>query len=441
MRLVLKSFFACCFSVLMCMEVYATQPGSVSYKKLDDRVSVVFVDTYSTDSLLIMMCVSAGVADEIEHQGVANLLCDVLLRKLKQQADADNLPYGAQSSAYTGYDQSVYYFYGKPENLEGFIKNFSLVTQDFSCTAEQLAKSKKSIEQTIKDHAKIDKFNMQRDVRRSLYWHAGYGNNSLGELADLEVITPGRLVSFYNDYYRKSKITFVILGRTNHNQVTNSVQKYFGAEKWSEKFVEQNRRLEEPPHHGSTVHITRESTQTDVVVMNFYWKITSYKEDKNKALADEIFIMHLEKAMQQQLVEQQKLISSMSINYTNWNKEYGDFCVTVTVDPSADLEFIKLAVVASMKCLASEGITKAQVATAVKRVVANANFYKMDAMDAVDWISKRISAGYTWDDLKNYAKFAEKTDCEFVNKEVKKLFSKEPDVISIIKPKDEKYAI
>lgn len=423
------------------MDVIAAPFSSVSYNQLDDRVSVMFIDTGVPDSLLIMMCVSAGVADEVEHRGVANLFSQVFLQKLKHQADTDNLQYGAQSNAYAGYDQSVYYFYGKPENLEGFIKSFSKITEKFSCTEQELADAKKVVEQTIKDQSKIDKFNIQKTAMRSLYWHAGYGNDINGEMSDVAAVIPEYLGDFCKNYYRRKKITFLVVGRMNNKKTTELIQKYFGKDKWKEKFLEQKDRLKEPKHHGSTVQIVRKSDQADVAMLNFYWKITPYRENKTNALADEIFISYLESVIPQQLVEQQKLISSMSFNHVSWNREYGHFCVTATVDPSADLELIKFAMGASIRCLASKGMTQEQVATHLKKVVANANFYKMDAMDAVDWISKRISAGYVWDDLKNYAKSAKKIDAKTVNSEAKKIFINPPEVISIIKPKGEKNAL
>lgn len=443
MRFVLQKIFSYCLAfwlVFKAVDVVATPFSSVSYNKLDDRISVVFIDTGIPDSLLVMMCVSTGVADEIEHRGIANLFSHVFLQKLKHQADTNNLQYGAQSNAYAGYDQSVYYFYGKPENLEGFVKSFGKITENFSCTEQELTNAKKIVEQTIKNQSKIDKFNVQKVAMRSLFWHAGYGNDINGEMKDISSAIPEYLTDFYKNYYQRKKITFLIVGRVNNKKTIEMFQKYLGQEKWKEKFQEQKNQLKEPKHHGSTVQIEQESEQTDVVMLNFYWKIASYYEDKVTALADEIFISYLESTMSQQLVEQQKLISSISFNHISWNKACGHFCITVTAHPSSDLDLIKFAISANMRCLASKGMTQEQVNSHLKKIVANANFYKMDVMDAVDWISKRVSAGYSWEYLKSYAKSTEKIDSQSVNTEAKKTFINPPAVISILKPKGEKNA-
>lgn len=444
MRFILQKFFAY-FIVLWLgfktMDVVATPFSSVSYNQLNDRVSVIFIDTGVPDSLLVMMCVATGVADEIEHRGIANLFSHVFLQKLKHQADTNNLQYGAQSNAYAGYDQSVYYFYGKPENLEEFIKSFGKITEDFSCTERELENAKKIVEQTIKNQSKIDKFSVQKNAMRSLFWHAGYGNDINGEIADVSSAIPEYLADFYKNYYRRKKITFLIVGRVNNKKTIDVVQKYFGQHKWKEKFLEQKNQLKEPKHHGSTAQIVQESEQTDVVMLNFYWKIASYYEDKVKALADEVFISYLGGAITQQLVEQQKLVSSMSFSHISWNKACGYFCVTVTAGPTSDLDLIKFALSANIRCLASKGMTQEQVNNHLKKIITNANFYKMDVMDAVDWISKRVSAGYSWDYLKSYAKSTEKIDAQTVNVEAKKVFINPPDVISILKPKGEKNAL
>lgn len=59
----------------------------------------------------------------------------------------------------------------------------------------------------------------------------------------------------------------------NNKKTTELIQKYFGKDKWKEKFLEQKDRLKEPKHHGSTVQIVRKSDQADVAMLNFIGRL------------------------------------------------------------------------------------------------------------------------------------------------------------------------
>lgn len=424
----------CCLSLLCCsLFSHASSVKSVSYQKLKNGISVVFIDTGTVDSVLIMMSVSAGSADEIESHGVANLLCEIISNRLKQQVNFNKLQYGVEVGSYTGYDQTVYYLYGKPENLNKYIKYFSDAICNFSCDEKMLQESKKAVYQKIKDDEKINKFDVQKSALSSLYWHAGYGYPITGESNDAELAHISSLNEFHKNNYKNNKITFFIVGRINQENTSELLQKTFSKNAGIAKI----NRLKEPEHHGSSVQIEKASEQIDTVMLNFYWKITPYSMNKTEALADEILVEYIENVLQKQLVNDLKIISAISSSHVSWNREHGHCYFSVTAPANADLDFIKTSVVASMKCLVSDGIENSEKVSQIKKKIINsANIYNMDAIDATDWISKRISAGYEWDFLMNFAKIGDKCDINLINKEAKKIFCKDPDVISIIKPKE-----
>ena len=53
-------------------------------EKLDKRVSVIFIDANSSDTLLVMFCISCGSTDEIKKEGLANLLSKLYVKKLNE---------------------------------------------------------------------------------------------------------------------------------------------------------------------------------------------------------------------------------------------------------------------------------------------------------------------------------------------------------------------
>ena len=80
-------------------------------EKLDKRVSVIFIDANSSDTLLVMFCISCGSINEIEKEGLANLLSKLYVKKLNE--NGNTLHYFEEINSYFGYDQSIYYVHEK----------------------------------------------------------------------------------------------------------------------------------------------------------------------------------------------------------------------------------------------------------------------------------------------------------------------------------------
>ena len=116
-------------------------------EKLDKRVSVIFIDANSSDTLLVMFCISCGSTDKIKKEGLANLLSKLYVNQLNENGNI--LHYGSEINSYVGYDQSIYYVHGKKENLDGILKNFGQIYSDFSVSKEEIALQKQDIEQKL----------------------------------------------------------------------------------------------------------------------------------------------------------------------------------------------------------------------------------------------------------------------------------------------------
>jgi predicted Zn-dependent peptidase len=387
-----------------------------------------------------MLCISSGSADEIDKHGVANLLNHMFAKKLKESTAAgSSLQYGVESNSYTGYDQSIYYFYGKLENLEGFIKNLGTIFSGFTFSTDELRDSKKTIERQIAEEQDIDKNIIRYEAKKSMYWHSNYGTKVSGDLEDLESISEEDIKNFKNKHYTNGRTTLIIAGNVDKDRALKEIAKHFQKTEIKSESID---RLKEPEHHGSTVRLTKYSSQVNVPIVEIYWRIPNYRNQKNRARAAEIFINHLDEALQKSLIEDQKIIASISFTYSFWNYDYGDFCLTFTPKNSDKVEETITGALAEIKYIVSEKITQQQAQKAAKKLTDSANVfhYDVDVMDFVDWISKRIGSGYSFDFLKSYQNFVNKFDLNEVNAVAKEIFKNDPCVISIIKPLEGKSA-
>jgi zinc protease len=400
-----------------------------SIKKLANGISVIFVDTSVSDALLVMLCVSAGSADEVTKEGVANLLSKVFAKKLNENSVAMHC--GAESNSYAGYDQSSYYFYGKLENLEKFLNNLGSVYSSFSFSKDDLETCRNSVEHSIINENQVDKSISYRESRKAMYWHSKYGASISGDIDGVKLITDDDLSQFKNKHYKNSRVAIIVAGNVDKNATIALVEKYFNKKDDGELKIN---RLQEPPHHGSTTKITKYSSQVSAPIVEMYWKIPNYRNDRNKALATEIFVNALKDPLRKILVDGQKIAASMSFAYSFWNYDYGDFCVTVTAANSDNVDELVTAISTEIKCLASDGLTDEQASVASKRLYNSSNLVGINTLNAVDHLSRRISSFCDFDFIEGYAGYVDKYDLNEVNKQAKEIFKNDPCVITVIMP-------
>jgi predicted Zn-dependent peptidase len=426
---ILLAFLSCAIDVARGEDPQLYRWSSI--QKLENGISVIFVDTSSTSTaILTMLCVSSGSTDEIEIKGVANILSKIFSRKLNENASA--LHYGSESSSYTGYDQSVYYFYGKAENLEGFIKNLGSVYSNFSFSKEDIDSCRQAEEQDIINKNQIDRTVASRESRKALYWHSGYGDDISGDLENLSLISDDDVRDFQRKNYKNARTTIIVAGKVDKKAVIDLVNKYFTRPKSNDTRAD---RLQEPPHHDSTTRITKYSRQISVPIVELYWKIPNYRGDRNKALATEIFVNFLDNWLQNAVIEGQKIAASMSFCYSFWNYEYGDFCIRVTARRPENVEMLINAITSEIKCIASDGITQEQANAAAKKLQGASNLVGMDMIDAVDRISKKLGSCCDYDFIKGFSDFAGKScDLSLINAQAKEVFKRDPCVITVIMP-------
>ena len=400
----------------------------ISSKKLSNNVSVVFIDPEKNDELLILFCVSSGSADEIVRRGVSNVLSKIFLKKL-QAATKES---GGECNSYVGFDQNVYYFFGKPKEIENYLKGFSTTLHDFSATDEDVTEIKNITEQSLNQSNQLDQKMLRSVARRSLYLHSGYGIGFEGDLRSVKAISAQEVNEFKNANYMNSQLTIVIAGKIDQNAVVKMIEKYFPINN-NEKAFERN-RLKEPPHHNFVTKLTKRSSQVNVPVIEMYWRIPNYLEDPEEALACDIFINVLDKILSKKLIDELGLAASISFKYSFWNREYGDFCITVTPKESGKINLLETAILSEIRFAAHEGISEKDAAEAAKKLSESANYLQQNIIDIADTFSKRMSSGYSYEFVRNFAEFSKKYKLDKVNEHAKEFFDKDPGVITIITP-------
>ncbi|MDR0677704.1 MAG: insulinase family protein [Holosporaceae bacterium] len=436
----IKKIFAF-LSILIIFCSKAERYRGSSFHKLSNGTSVVLVDTEKSDSLLVILCISSGSSNEIDKFGVANLLNYILAKKLKAATELDALQYGSESNSYTGHDQSVYYLYGKLENLEGFLKNLSKILSSSGITEEDADDAKQVMKRRAEEEEQKDRSVIKSEARRSVYWHSNYGNSVMGTLDAIESALKTDIENYKNRNYTPKNTTLVIVGNIDKNLAMENVSKYFGQEVQFPSNTSAVSRVQEPPHHDSVTKITKYSSQVNCLVVDIYWRIPNYRSQGKAALSAEIFINYLLEELRERLVDEQKVVVSMSSSYSLWNYDGGDLCLTVTFRKSDDIEECIAAVLSEIQYLVSEKISAKDAEKFSKKISDASNVFYMDTEFSTwsNWVIPKIGSGNDLDFLKSYSSWSKKYNLDEINAQGRAIFKNGPCVISITKPTENSY--
>jgi zinc protease len=432
-----KILFA--LSMLLLLDYRVEARIKSSFHKLDNGVSVIFVDTVKSDSIWVVLCVSAGSTDELDQDGVANLLTYMFTEKLQLNANTDALQHGSEISSRTDYDKSIYYYYGNAKSLEGFIKNVGQVFRTFSFSTDDMNANKNKIEQSMQTGDQVDKRTLHRESRSSIYWHSKYGAEITGDSDSLAKISNKDVLDFKNNNYTNNRATLVVAGNNVDKDATLAmVTRYF--EKKGRRSV--INRPQEPSHHGETVRIVKHSQQISVPLIEMYWRVPNYRTDRNGALGVEIFVNYLLEALRKNLIDEQKIAASIEISHAFWNYDCGDFSIIITSRNLDNVDEVITTALSEIKYIAFDGISREQANKAAAKIMSPGRraqtfpevAFGDDTLDAIDWITQRVGSGLEFDFLKGYADFSQKYNLENINTRAKDIFKNDPCVISIIKP-------
>jgi zinc protease len=434
----LKNLAFALFLLFYCSAGAEDQYRNSREHKLDNGITVILAETSLSDLIRVALCVSAGSADEIEKEGVANLLSKVLTKKFMNGVDENSVQYGSESNSYVGYDQSVYYFCGTVKNLEYFLKTFGELLKSSAISGNEVTTAKNSVERDIANDEHTDRILARKEARKSMYWHVKYGSDVNGTPEKLKFITGDDILRFKKNHYSPDKVTLILCfdpSKINQDAVLQLANKYFGdiGARTSPTTV----RLQEPPHHGSVVKIVKNSDQVSVPVVEVYYSIPSYKEDMPKALATEIYINYLDTALQKSLVDELKISSGISFAYSLWNRNYGDFCISIMLRNGIRIDDALTAILSEIKYIASEGMTDEYLNKAKQKLFDSSTFDGKDIMDILDRFTRRLGAGNSLESVKKVPDNMKKCSLEEVNTQGRAIFKKDPSVICVIKPRSD----
>ncbi len=195
---------------------------------------------YDKEKASLRLVVRVGSLQEEESErGLAHFLEHMVFRGSKSYSDYEvvdflesiGASFGADTNAYTGFDQTVYMF-EVPLTKEGSLEKAVSMLSEFAMKAniddELVQKEKTVVLDELRMRTNSSQGRTANKIFETLLEHTKYGNRLPAGLNEVvEGASADQIRSFYKKWYRPENMAFVAVGDFSKEEVVGYLDKYF----------------------------------------------------------------------------------------------------------------------------------------------------------------------------------------------------------------------
>ncbi|HBB30420.1 MAG TPA: peptidase M16 [Cyanobacteria bacterium UBA8803] len=135
---------------------------------------------------------------------------------------------GADSNAFTSYDQTAYFGTVERDKLEALLILEADRMQNTLINAEHLASEKRVVISELQGYENDPEYRLDRAVMAATFPNHAYGLPVGGTKADVERFTLEQVKDYYDTYYNPNRATLIIVGDFETASVLDAVKNHFG---------------------------------------------------------------------------------------------------------------------------------------------------------------------------------------------------------------------
>ncbi len=395
---------------------------------LSNGIEVVFVNTNKTDYTCLTLCIS----NNNQFIEISEIIGRIFQKQIDNEINSNSAIYGTEIYPYYGFDQTLFSIYGKVEHVEQYIKILGKNFSGLSLSEEIISQIKEKMINELKVKNQNDKYNIRNEALRILYHNNEYGK--IYSIDNIQKITNKDVKLFYNKNYSNNKIKLLITGNVDKKSIERLLIDCFKNKNSSSV---NNQPVKEFNYRETSSKLTQFSSQVKVPLIELYWKTPSYKLEPIKAGALDIFCHYFLEELKKIAIHDLKIASSIELEHSLWNFTYGVIKICVILNPNLNIDDTITSLISNIRRITAEN--KDIEAARNELIVESDVFdYRANVIDTINWVSPKISSGYSFEFLRNYLQLIRSIKQEDIFKEAIDLFKKEPNVISILIPKEDK---
>lgn len=283
---------------------------------------------------------------------------------------------GAESNAFTSYDQTAYYNTVKRDKLEALLILEADRMQNTQINSEQLASEKRVVISELEGYENDPEYRLDSAVMGQVFPDHAYGLPVGGTQDDVERFTLEQIKDYYRTYYSPDNATVIIVGDFETDWVLNAVNQYFGTIGGSQPDLdrtdfEQTLSIADanslnPPQqtrHGTSLHskpvILQQPGSAALVQVVYPLPNINHPDVPAIDVMDYILTSGRSSRIYQALVESG--LASDAGGYAANFRDKGWYALFVTTDPGEDLNAIDNVLQEAIASLQNQGVTDAEL--------------------------------------------------------------------------------
>lgn len=377
---------------------------------LANGMQVVVVTNRRVPVVTHMVWYKVGSADEPRGvSGIAHFLEHLMFKGTETLEPGDFSRIvarnGGRDNAFTSYDYTAYYQNVARDRLELVMRMEADRMANLRLTDEVVYPERDVILEERRqrtDNEPQDRLREQVDAVQ--YVHHPYGTPVIGWASEMASLTRADAESFYRTWYSPSNAILVVSGDISAAELRPLAETYYGS--IPARAVPPRIRVTEPPITAER-RVTLRDPEVQQPTLTRSWIAPSYRTAAgNEAYAlqvlAEIMSGGSDSRLYRSLVVERKIATSAWLGYGASAWDNTEVSAGAIPAPGHGIRDVEAALEEQVAALLQDGVTEAEVARAVKRLLAAAAYARDSLNGPAQALGSALATGQTIDDVENW---------------------------------------
>lgn len=340
--------------------------------QLDNGLKVIIKEDHRAPVVMTQVWYKVGSTDEpVDKGGISHLLEHMMFKGTKNVSSADFerliAKFGGVNNAFTSYDYTGYYELF-PANRLGLA--LELEADRMTNLLFDEAEFKKEHQVVMEERRQRTDDNplakAYEDFRLKALPDSPKGESVIGPMKELESITLSELKNWYKLWYAPNNATIVIVGDVEPKAALAEVKRYFAS--IPKQTLPKRPSVLQRGFRGYQQIESKQAVEVPVLLMGF--NVPSFVTNKDKkevlalSLAQDVLDGGLSARLEQRLVRDQGLLTSVGTSYDLFDRGDGLFLVQATPREGISLKQAQDAILSEIGKLIAEPIRPDEISRA-----------------------------------------------------------------------------
>ena len=413
---------------------------------LSNGMQVVVVTNPRVPVVTHMVWYKVGAADEpLGESGLAHFLEHLMFKGTEEippgafsRIVAKN---GGRDNAFTSWDYTAYFQNVARDRLELVMKMEADRMSNLRLTDQEVYPERDVIIEERRQRVENEPADrIGEQINATLYVHHPYGIPIIGWPKEIAALTREDAESFYKTWYAPNNAVLVVSGDITAEELKPLAEKYYGG--IPARAVPERNRVQEPPMSTARRVILRDEEVRQPSIRRS-WLAPSYRTDKEGhayplQVLSEIMSGGPTSRLYRSLVVDQRIATSAWLGYSPSAWDITSLAAGASPAPGVPMDKLEAALEAEIQKLVEKGVTEEEVATAKKRMLAEAAYARDSLTGPAQTLGAAITTGQTIDDVENWPVRIDAVTADQVNAAARAVLGKTNHVTGLLLPLQDK---